>query len=223
MHFARIRPPGIGTRLMVWSTAIVAASLAAGFVWVHFGLRSVLEAQNDTFLAQKGAELLAVMRDSRSGGEDAFLAEVRREVVAYEAEGLVVVVRSRGTTFVAPSSELNDQVARGLATRKQRPSLETISLPGSRNRYRVVRIELRPPDQILELGLSLAETESTLSQFDRRVAAGGLIFLAVAALSGWFLSRQALRPVAASIRAARFEPAEPHCQVATHRFRRRAR
>jgi heavy metal sensor kinase len=56
---------------------------------------------------------------------------------------------------------------------------------------------------VLELGLALAETEATLAQFDRRVAAGGLAFLALAVGGGLVLSRQALRPVAQSIRTAR--------------------
>jgi heavy metal sensor kinase len=188
---------------MLWSSVIVAGSLAAGFIWVHFGLRSVLEARNDAFLERKAAELLAVLRDSSSGGETAFRAEVHREVVAYEAEGLVVIVRSPSELFVAPSSEKNHALARGLAKAGPLPSLETAALPGTADRFRVIRIELPQPARTLELGLALAETEATLDKFDGRVAAGGLVFLVLAALSGWLLSRQALRPVASSIRSAR--------------------
>jgi signal transduction histidine kinase len=55
----------------------------------------------------------------------------------------------------------------------------------------------------LVLGISLAETEATLAAFDRLVAGGAVAFLVLAVAGGLFLSRQALRPVADSIRAAR--------------------
>ena len=124
-------------------------------------------------------------------------------MVAYEAEGLVVVVRSPGNVLVAPPSEKS---RRSLGVWRQ-PAWGNRSRPSRCRarveRYRVVGIDLGPPDHSLELGLSLAETESTLSQFDRRVAAGGLVFLVLAVAGGIFLSRQALRPVAQSIRTAR--------------------
>jgi signal transduction histidine kinase len=54
-----------------------------------------------------------------------------------------------------------------------------------------------------ELGISLTETEATLAAFDRFVGGGAAVFLILAIAGGLFLSRQALRPVAESIRAAR--------------------
>lgn len=203
MSFGKNKPLGLRTKLTLWSSFMLAASLAAGFLWVHFGLRSVLAAKNDAFLERKAAELLAVVRDVRSGGTEALVAEIRREVAAYEAEGLVIVFHSPGNVLVAPASEKSCVLARRLASAGLGQTPETVILPGSPERYRVARIALGPPDQSLELGLSLAETESTLAQFDGRVAAGGLVFLLLAVLGGLFLSRQALRPVGLSIRTAR--------------------
>jgi signal transduction histidine kinase len=54
-----------------------------------------------------------------------------------------------------------------------------------------------------ELGISLTETEATLAAFDRFVGGGAAVFLILAIAGGLVLSRQALRPVAESIRAAR--------------------
>lgn len=202
MSSGKTKPFGIRTKLTLWTSLMLAVSLAAGFLWVHVGLRSVLEARNDAFLERKATELLGP--DSTTELE----AEIRREVRAYEAEGLVVVVRSPGNVFVSPSSENSLGVSRRLASVGLGQSPETISLPGSGERYRVIRVGLGPRDSSLELGLSLSETESTLSQFDRRVAMGGLAFLGLSVLGGLFLSRQALRPVAQSIRTAkRLDPA----------------
>lgn len=203
MSFGKSRPLGLRTKLTLWSSLVLAASLAAGFLWVHFGLRSVLAAKNDAFLERKAAELVAVVGDARSGGTDALEAEIGREVTAYAAEGLVVVARSPGNVLVAPASDKGRVLARRFASAGLGQTPETISLPGLTERYRVIRIDPGPPGHSLELGLSLTETESTLAQFDGRVVAGGLAFLVLAVLGGLFLSRQALRPVALSIRTAR--------------------
>lgn len=203
MSFGKNKPLGLRTKLTLWSSLVLAASLAAGFLWVHFGLRSVLAAKNDAFLERKAAELSAVLHDARSGGPDALAAEIRREVAAYAAEGLVVVVRSPQGVLVAPSSDKSRVLARRLLAAGPGRMPETVALPGSAERYRVARIHLDRPGSSLELGLSLSETEATLAQFDGRVAVGGLVFLLLAVLGGLFLSRQALRPVALSIRTAR--------------------
>lgn len=203
MSFGRSRPLGLRTKLTLWTSLVLASSLAAGFLWVHFGLRCVLAARNDAFLERKAAELAAVVRDARSGGTDALEAEIRREVAAYAAEGLVVVFHSPGNVLVAPSSDKSRVLARLLVAAGPGRTPETVTLPGWAERYRIAGIDLDRPGCSLELGLSLAETESTLAQFDGRVAAGGVVFLLLAVLGGLFLSRQAMRPVALSIRTAR--------------------
>ena len=203
MSFVRTRPLGLRAKLALWSTLVLAASLAAGFLWVHAGLESVLAAKNDAFLAQKLVELLAVERDEGSGGPEEFLAEIHREAEAYEAAGLVVIVRSPGNVLVAPRSELGARLADDLTRDRPEKVPATIVSGGYRERFRVVGVPLDRPGQRLELGLSLRETESTILQFDRRVATGGLIFLLLAALGGRFLSRLALRPMARIVRTAR--------------------
>ena len=196
---------GLRARLTLWTASMLAASLAAGFAWVHHGLSQVLAAKNDDFLGRKAAELLAVVRDDRSGNWDDLDAEIRREVDAYSAEGLVVIVRRPGLAVVAPPSEAGRRLADRLAESNPGPIPRTITLSASAAPYRVVRTTLEPvaSGAALELGLSLAETEATLAQFDRRVAAGGVAFLLLAVFGGMLLSRQALQPVARSIRTAR--------------------
>jgi len=198
--------PGLRARLTLWTAAVLAASLAAGFAWVHHGLRAVLEARDDAFLGSKAAELAAVVRDVRAGGRAALEAEIGREVEAYEAEGLVVVVRRPGGAEVAPGTAQARRLAAGLARLDLGPAPRTVELPGLGRPYRAVRLGLEPPGEPscpLDLALSLRGTRATLAQFDRRVAAGGLAFLALAVAGGLGLSRQALRPVARSIATAR--------------------
>lgn len=198
MSFASRRPLGLRTRLVLWTSLVLTASLAAGFAWVHFGLRRVLEARNDALLHRKAAELLAGVRD---GGVTSDLeAEIRREVSAYEEEGLVIIVRERGRVSVAPQTSS----ALRLAAQPGPPgTLRTVRPFESKERFRVLHTLPQDGGLSIELGITLAETEATLAEFDRFVAGGTVAFLAFAVAGGLFLSRQALRPVAESIRTAR--------------------
>jgi heavy metal sensor kinase len=205
MCSAKIRPLGLRTRLTLWSSLVLAASLAAGFGWVHYGLRRVLEARNDAFLSRKAAELLAGVADYRPDGTAELEAEIRREVLAYEPEGLIVVVRQPGRVSIAPGTD----AARLFGDLRVPPgSPSTIGLDDTGQRYRVLAASSRQGGLTLELVISLAETEATLAAFDRLVAGGALVFLLLAVAGGLFLSRQALRPVEDSIRAARRLDAE---------------
>jgi heavy metal sensor kinase len=191
---------GLRTKLTLWSSLVLATSLAAGFAWVHYGLRRVLDARNDAFLERKAAELLAGVSDHRPVSTSDLEAEIGREVLAYEPEGLIVVVRQGDRVFVAPRTV----AAQRLADRSvPRGIPRTIGLAGSRERYRVLAAPSRSGILSLELGISLVETEATLAAFDRQVAGGAVVFLILAIAAGVFLSRQAFRPVAESIRAAR--------------------
>ena len=185
---------------MLWWGLVLAATMAAGFLWVHFGLVRVLESRNDAFLERKAAELLAVVKEERPGGREELAAEIGREVMAYEPEGLIVVVREPGRVSHSPKAP----AAELLAARPAPPrSPRTVELPGVRSKFRVLTAFSATTELSLELGMSLAETEETIAAFDRQIAGGALAVLVLAAAGGVLLSRQALRPVAQSIRSAR--------------------
>lgn len=193
------------TRLTVWTTSTLLASLLAGFAWAHHNLRAVLEARNDTFLEQKLTELSAIADDVSSGSQsEALEAEIVREAAAYEA-GFIVVWRRAGEARTAPDGEEGRRVAVALRTVKLSEQPATIKCSGTTERYRAVRTRLvldGGAESELDMALSLGPTAADLAQFDRRVAAGGVAFLVLAVVGGLFLSRQALRPVAASIATA---------------------
>jgi two-component system heavy metal sensor histidine kinase CusS len=200
MYSAKTRPLGLRTKLALWSSLVFAASLAAGFAWVHYGLRRVLDARNDAFLDRKAAELLASVTGHRPEETSDLEAEIGREVLAYEPDGLIVVLRQPGRVSIAPRTAAASQLADRAVPLG---NLHTIALAGAEGRYRVLAARSRAGALTLELAISLAETEATLAAFDRLVGGGAAIFLIIAVAGGLFLSRQALRPVAVSIRAAR--------------------
>lgn len=194
------KPLGLRTRLMLWSSVVLAAWLLAGVGWVHYGLRQVLHARNDALLQRKSAELLADVGDQRPGGTAELEAEVRREVRAYEPEGLMIVVHQPDRALVAPDTN----EARELATRVVSPRAPvTLMLGNPARQYRVLASSAWEGRLTLVLGIALEETRATLAAFDRLVAGGALVLLVLAAVGGRFLSGRALQPVAMSIGAAR--------------------
>jgi heavy metal sensor kinase len=208
MSCEKSKPLRLGLRatLTLWTTLVLAASLAAGFAWAHHELRAVLESRNDASLERKGEEMADLVGDAQTGGRALLEAEIRREVAVYKGEGLVVVLRRPSAVLVAPVSEKVLRLADKMASVSVGTPALTINLPGTGERHRIRRFSLAPPwerGSSLDLAVSLTETENTLAQFDRRVAAGGLAFLGLAVAGGIILSRQALRPVAQSIRTAK--------------------
>lgn len=200
MSFAKIRPLGLRTRFMLWSSLVLAASLAAGFGWVHYGLRRVLDARDEALLNRKAVELLAGVAQYGPEGTAGLEAEIRREVLADESQGLIVVLSEPNRTLVAPDTDAARRLA---AYRAPAGPPVTVSLDDTGLHHRVLVARPRHGDSTLTLGISLSETERTLAAFDRLVAGGALAFLLLSAAGGLILSRLALRPVAASIRAAR--------------------
>ncbi len=198
--------PGLRARLTLWTTAVLATSLGLGFVWVDHALRAILEARNDAFLESKAVEFSSFTdRESSAEGDESLRAEARREVAALGESGLIVILRRPGSVSVFPPTT----EARRLEARLREPSgrdgHRTVDFDGGSS-YRVARVgpeQEGSPGVMVDVALSLAETDATLAQFDRRVAAGWLAFLALAFVGGLWLSRQALRPVARSIAAAR--------------------
>jgi heavy metal sensor kinase len=200
MSFGRNRPLGLRMKLSLWTSLVLATSLAAGFAWVHHGLRRVLEAKNDAFLERKAAELIASVAGQQTGGRAELDAEIRREVTAYEEEGLVIAVREPGRLTITPEGE----TARHLADNRARSGTPFTLRPDDAGpRFRVLTTLPESQGLSLMLAISLDETEATLTEFDRMVAGGAAVFLILAILGGLFLSRQALRPVADSIATAR--------------------
>ena len=110
------------------------------------------------------------------------------------------MIRESGRMSVAPETD----VARSLATRPiPSGTPQTLRLSDSMPLFRVLETPTQSGELSIELGISLAETDATLAEFDGMVAGGAAVFLILAVLGGLFLSRQALRPVAESVATAR--------------------
>ena len=194
------------TRLTIWMTVVMSICIMAGFAWIHFGLKSILNSKNEIFLANKADELLAAVQDNDSGGLNALEAEIKREAETYQSDGLILVLRKQPKLEVVPNSDANLKVVNRLGSMHPVLLHKPVQMQVDGSDFMVYRIAIKESEVSsydLDLILSLQETRLILAQFDRRALLGGLAFLAVAMAGGYYFTIQALRPVAASIQTAR--------------------
>lgn len=198
---------GLRARIAVWTAVMFAAALGAAFAWGHHNLRTILRQKSDALLKGKMAELASVIRESPTQSLPAKLAEeIRREVIAHREEGLVVVLRRGEAMSVAPRSSVAEELGSLVHLIGQGNEIQAIPLPRSGQTYRILRSRIDIAEgepYLLDIGHDLSTMETLLAVFDRRVAAGGSVFLVAAVWGGFFLSRRALEPVARSIETAR--------------------
>jgi signal transduction histidine kinase len=190
------------TRLTIWMTLVMSICIMAGFAWIHFGLKSILNSKNEVFLTNKADELLAALKDDDSGGLEALESEIKREAETYESDGLILILHKLSKLEVVPDLPANFELAKHLESIPLSSSIKPVPIQLGGQDFMYYRITI-DESYYLDLILSLQDTRLILAQFDRRALLGGLTFLAVAMAGGYYFTIQALRPVAASIQTAR--------------------
>ncbi len=197
---------GLRTWMTVYTSVVIGVTLATAFFWSVYNLRAELEARNDLFLRREFIEFVDSATGSLRDRSDADpLAALQAEADVHQEAGLFVVVHHGEERYVfpdRPDARICADVLRTFAVDESPRTVGWAEMPVG---VRAMRRVLSFPDSgtwTLDLCLRLAETEQTIVNYTRRLAGGGAAFLGVAVLAGFFVTRQALRPVAASIRAA---------------------
>lgn len=198
------------TRLTLWIGCVMTGFITSVFAWMHYGLQSILDAKNQSFLLVESHELQAAVRDDTAGGVETLEAQIRREVGAFTSEGLIVLQCKKEKNEVFPATDANLRIASGFQSFINQDFSEPVEITIDQKPFLVYRTWIKhveTEDFPLYLILSLAETRQILSQFDRRGMTGGLAFLAIAVAGGYLFSIKALQPVRRSIQSAkRLEP-----------------
>ncbi len=190
--------------MIVYTSAVLCASLLAAFVWSVQNLRVVLEAKNDAFLRHELGEFAALVEnDIRNPASDSVAEELRRESAMIEEAGMLVVVRRRGAVEVYPETAEARDLAAALdrAPLDETPQTVAAAGPGIRA-VRLVTPASGAESWTVDIGLRLAATEQTVASFVRRLAGGGALFVLAAVGGSFWLVQRAVSPVAAGIAAA---------------------
>lgn len=197
---------GLRTRMTVYISVVIGITLGTAFLWSVYNLRAELEARNDLFLKREFIEFVHSAQTSlRDRSSSAPLAALRAEAAVHAETGLFVVVHYGSELQVLPDQPDARNCGAALRTIALDETPRTVipdGMPAGVLAMRKVLSTADSGDWTVDLCLRLAETEATIANYKRRLAGGGAAFLAVAVLAGVFVTRQALRPVAASIQAA---------------------
>jgi heavy metal sensor kinase len=192
--------------MTVYTGTVIAVMLAAAFFWSTYNLRAELETRNDLFLQREFIEFAEIAQRSLGGDTHGDpLEELRFAARVHEEAGLFVALHHDKQLQFLPDLPVLRTFAEILNTAELDETPQTVSPRGARSGIRVMRRMFSIPRTgtwTMDLCLRLEETETTIANFTRRLAGGGAAFLAIAGLAGFFVTRQALRPVAASIRSA---------------------
>lgn len=189
-------------RLVASTTAAVAVALVIGFVWARRNLNQVLVEQVDETLVSKYQELSAVA----AGSIEALDREIQREIEVYERIEMTVRINFGGRTLIAPDDRDGRRTAARLEAIGSTEGVRTLPAKDGFPSLRVFTGGLSVAgvkSGSIEIAVSLERSLETLRLFDNRVLLGGMTLLIIAVPVGFWLYRQALRPVTKAVRAAR--------------------
>lgn len=206
-------PWSLRTRIVVSTSAVIGVTLAAAFLWSIENLRVVLQNRNDAFLGHELSEFAGALQESIHDPRSPAPLEAFRHVArAAKEEGFYVLLQHDGKTEPLTPGDPTQNFRQALVKSDLFAVPRTIEVSGIAAGVRTSQAELTDGGGnrwTVILGLPLTDSHQTAASFNTRLATGGVLFLVVAVLGGFFLTRQAIQPVADSIAAARqLNPAE---------------
>ncbi len=97
---------GLRTRLLVYTSGVIALTLAAAFLWSVYNVRNVLRDRNDAFLRHELSEFLGASAEISKSDDQTEnpLDEFLHEAKSSEDAGLYVLLRHDGARHVFPAA-----------------------------------------------------------------------------------------------------------------------
>jgi|688.fasta_scaffold156252_2 two-component system heavy metal sensor histidine kinase CusS len=186
-------------RLTLWNTGVVLAMTLASLVAARYVARATLYADADAELRAGGEEVVLALRDLHPD-LDAVIAEVGRKARSHEQRGWFSQLVTEDGTTVWKSDNCPQAVADYPPSRLDRE--ENIVQVGP---YRYVRLRIARPGQPsyhVRVGTYTTGLDARLTSLLRQLTAVGLALSLLTPLAGWWLARQATKPVADMLRVA---------------------
>ncbi|HUJ33087.1 MAG TPA: heavy metal sensor histidine kinase [Candidatus Acidoferrum sp.] len=190
----------IGTRLTLWYSLILALSLCLFGALAYFAMSHSIRATIDRELQQRVQAVRDIIHEDAPEGLAALQDEFR-ELADSEGSGSRLRVAYQNGSVVYASPDLQAPVAPRRAQIVSRPFTGRIS--GARFRLFREVVDVSGTRYDIEVAESTQVFDSSLERFRVLLYFVGPVFLALAALGGYWLSRRALSPVDEITRAAR--------------------
>jgi signal transduction histidine kinase len=194
------------TRLTVWNALVVLLMTAATLMAARFAARATLYDDADAELRAGAQEVVMAIQDLHPDMR-AVTAEMQRKAESHAQRGWFLQLLTEGGTTVWKSRYCPDEVASFAPRALDREELVVQVGP-----YRYVRLRLpRLGEEALHVRVGTYTTglDDRLTGLMRSLLAVGAVLCLVTPLVGYWLARQATRPVAAILdAAARLSPTQ---------------
>jgi len=195
-----MKAPGIRLRLTAWYSLILVLSLCLFGGGAYFAMKGSIRATVNAELRQRLEGVRQIIDEDAPHGPAALEDELREYADGLGQGGLVRVADAAGHAFYA---------SRGLETAPENISGKKASLPFrieiNGEEFRVLRetIQVAGVPYDVTVGNSIKDFDRALARFRLTLYAAVPVFLLVAALGGYWISRSALAPVDEITKAAR--------------------
>lgn len=199
-------------RLTLWYAFLLGLTLLGFCVALYFGLASALERDLDEVLRLRAQQVDRALQDDV--GEDAELTPEEvlpgalepSELEDFAEPGVYVQVLSpRGEVIATSGTSLPVEPSLVVQAAEQGEAFDTIWLPGGqrlRSLYRAVHVQEHVV-AFVQVAETLQLVDETMEDARNLMLGGAGVLLAVAVVTGLFLTRRALRPVAEVTETAR--------------------
>jgi heavy metal sensor kinase len=190
----------IGARLTAWYSLILAFSLCLFSAIAYFAMGHSIRATIDSGLGQRIQAVRDIIKEDGPSGLAALQDEFR-ELADSEGSGarLRVAYDAGGMIYASPDLQIAREPRRAQST----PRPFTARIGDARFRLQQDQIEVGGTRYDVEVATSMQDFDRALERFRTVLYSTAPVFLILAALGGYWLSRRALAPVDGITRAAR--------------------
>ena len=200
-----MKPPSIRARLTAWYSLILALSLVLFGGVAYFAMRHSIHSTIDSGIRQRIEGLRSIIIEDGPHGLPALQDEIR-EYARGEGTHVKLRVADAGGNLIFSTPGMEELTER--SARKKISRVFSDEIGGEHYRALRENLEVANSNYAVEVAVSTADFDQVLMRFGLVLLLATPVFLLLAALGGYWMSRRALVPVDEITAAARSISAE---------------
>jgi heavy metal sensor kinase len=199
-----VKPLPVRTRLTLWFVALFVVIVSAWSTYVIMRVHADLYSGIDRTLASRATQLAAVLKTS--GGNSAFKSASEASLVGVvPAEAVSQLLSSQGAVLQHSGDQVSGEPIvdpQLLATVHDSGQAKIETVYPSGKKFRVLLAPLPKSDRFIVVGQATESSDLALERIILVMVLSAPLAIIAAALVGWFVARQALRPLSRMISTA---------------------